>query len=63
MNNSEKLKKLRDGLVLLSRDREVVFSFHETFAMVDDLLEIVDDLIEQNSKILRPGGSGTTPKL
>ena len=52
MNNSEKLKKLRDGLVLLSRDREVVFSFHETFAMVDDLLEIVDDLIDQNSKSL-----------
>jgi len=50
MNNSEKLKKLRDGLVLLSRDREVVFSFHETFAMVDELLEIVDDLIEQDSK-------------
>ena len=50
MNNSEKLKKLREGLVLLSRDREVVFSFHETFDMVDELLEIVDDMIEQDSK-------------
>ena len=50
MNNSEKLKKLREGLVLLSRDREVVFSFHETFEMVDELLEIVDDMIEQDSK-------------
>ena len=50
MNNSEKLKKLREGLVLLSRDREVVFSFHETFAMEDEVLEIVDDLIEQDSK-------------
>ena len=44
MNKSEKLKKIRDGLVLLSREREVVLSFHETFHMVDELLEIVDDL-------------------
>lgn len=50
MNNTEKLKKLREGLVLLSRDREVVFSFHETFAMVDELLEIVDDMIKQDAK-------------
>ena len=50
MNKSEKLKKIRDGLVLLSREREVVLSFHETFHMVDELLEIVDDLIEQESK-------------
>ena len=34
----------------LSREREVVLSFHETFHMVDELLEIVDDLIKQESK-------------
>ena len=50
MNKSEKLKKIREGLVLLSREREVVLSSHETFHMVDELLEIVDDLIEQESK-------------
>jgi|TARA_B100000927_G_scaffold22033_1_gene16764 hypothetical protein len=50
MSNAEKLKKLREGLVLLSREREVVFSFHETFQMVDELLEIVDDLIQQEPK-------------
>jgi len=50
MNNEKKLKKLKAGLLLLSRDREVVFSFHETFAMVDELLEIVDDMIKQDSK-------------
>ena len=50
MNKSEKLKKIRDGLVLLSREREVVLSFHETFHMVDELLDIVDDLIKQESK-------------
>ena len=50
MNKSEKLKKIRDGLVLLSREREVVLSFHETFHMVDELLEIVDGLIEEESK-------------
>ncbi len=49
MSNLDKLKKLKNGLVLLSRDREVVFSFHETFEMVDELLEIVDELIEQES--------------
>ena len=43
MNKSEKLKKIRDGLVMLSREREVVLSFHETFHMVDELLEIVDE--------------------
>ena len=50
MDKAERLKKLREGLVLLSRDREVVFSFHETFDMVDELLEIVDELIQENSK-------------
>ena len=47
MSNQEQLKKLKDGLHLLSRDREVVFSFHETFQLVDELMEIVDDLIEK----------------
>ena len=41
MSNVDQLKKLKEGLVLLSRDREVVFSFHETFKHVDELLEIV----------------------
>ena len=50
MNKYENHKKIREGLVLLSREREVVLSFHETFHMVDELLEIVDDLIEQESK-------------
>ena len=45
MSNVDQLKKLKEGLVLLSRDREVVFSFHETFKHVDELLEIVDDLL------------------
>lgn len=50
MSNQEQLKKLKDGLYLLSRDREVVFSFHETFQLVDELMEIVDDLIEKEAK-------------
>ena len=50
MIKSEMLKKIRDGLVLLSREREVVLSFHETFHMVDELLEIIDDLIKQETK-------------
>jgi len=50
MSNQEQLKKLKDGLQLLSRDREVVFSFHETFQLVDELMEIVDDLIEKEAK-------------
>jgi len=45
MSNVDQLKKLREGLLLLSRHREVVFSFHETFEHVDELLEIVDDLL------------------
>ena len=44
------LKKLKEGLILLSRDREVVFSFHETFQHVDELLEIVDGLLAEESK-------------
>ena len=47
MSNIDKLQELRKGLVLLSKDREVVLSFHETFEMVDELLEIVDELISQ----------------
>lgn len=47
MSNIDKLQELRKGLVLLSKDREVVLSFHETFEMVDELLEIVDELIDQ----------------
>jgi len=50
MSNVDQLKKLKEGLVLLSRDREVVFSFHETFKHVDELLEIVDDLLAKESK-------------
>tara|TARA_B100001996_G_scaffold339616_1_gene292724 strand:- start:1057 stop:1221 length:165 start_codon:yes stop_codon:yes gene_type:complete len=50
MSNVNQLKKLKEGLVLLSRDREVVFSFHETFKHVDELLEIVDDLLAEESK-------------
>ena len=50
MSNQEQLKKLKDGLHLSSRDREVVFSFHETFQLVDELMEIVDDLIEKEAK-------------
>ena len=50
MSNQEQLKKLKDGLHLLSRDREVVFSFHETFQLVDELMGIVDDLIEKEAK-------------
>ena len=49
MSNVDQLKKLKEGLVLLSRDREVVFSFHETFKHVDELLEIVDDLLAKES--------------
>ena len=49
MSNIDKLQELRKGLVLLSKDREVVLSFHETFAMVDELLEIVDELINQEN--------------
>ena len=47
MNNEKKLKKLKAGL-LLSRDREVVYSFHETFDLVDELIEIVDELLEKD---------------
>ena len=47
--NIDQLKKLKEGLLLLSRDREVVFSFHETFKHVDELLEIVDDLLAKES--------------
>ena len=47
MSNVKNLKKLREGLVLLSRDRQVVYSFHETFEMVDEMLELVDQLIEK----------------
>ena len=36
MNKEKKLKKLKAGLLLLSRDREVVYSFHETFDLVDE---------------------------
>ena len=50
MSNLKNLKKLREGLVLLSRDRQVVYSFHETFQLVDELIEIVDDLIEKEAK-------------
>ena len=49
MSNIDKLQELRKGLVLLSKDREVVLSFHETFEMVDELLEIVDELIDQEN--------------
>ena len=49
MSNIDQLKKLKEGLLLLSRDREVVFSFHETFQHVDELLEIVDDLLAKES--------------
>ena len=49
MSNIDQLKKLKEGLLLLSRDREVVFSFHETFQHVDELLEIVDDLLTKES--------------
>ena len=48
MNNKKKLKKLKAGLLLLSRDREVVYSFHETFDLVDELIEIVDELLEKD---------------
>jgi|TARA_A100001011_G_scaffold120604_1_gene127273 hypothetical protein len=48
MNNEKKLKKLKAGLLLLSRDREVVYSFHETFDLVDELIEIVDELLEKD---------------
>ena len=51
MSNLKNLKKLREGLVLLSRDRQVVYSFHETFEMVDEMLELVDQLIEKSLKI------------
>tara|TARA_B100000214_G_scaffold35276_1_gene22262 strand:- start:781 stop:945 length:165 start_codon:yes stop_codon:yes gene_type:complete len=50
MSNADQLKKLKEGLILLSRDREVVFSFHETFQHVDELLEIVDGLLAEESK-------------
>ena len=50
MSNVDQLKKLREGLLLLSRPREVVFSFHETFEHVDELLEIVDDLLAKEPK-------------
>ena len=50
MSNVKNLKKLREGLVLLSRDRQVVYSFHETFEMVDEMLELVDLLIEEEQK-------------
>ena len=48
MNNEKKLKKLKAGLLLLSRDREVVYSFHETFDLVDELIEIVDEMLEKD---------------
>ena len=48
MNKEKKLKKLKAGLLLLSRDREVVYSFHETFDLVDELIEIVGELLEKN---------------
>ena len=48
MNNKKKLKKLKAGLLLLSRDREVVYSFHETFDLVDELIEIVNELLEKD---------------
>ena len=48
MNNEKKLKKLKAGLLLLSRDREVVYSFHETFDLVDELIKIVDELLEKD---------------
>tara|TARA_Y100001980_G_scaffold44664_1_gene23984 strand:- start:2138 stop:2284 length:147 start_codon:yes stop_codon:yes gene_type:complete len=48
MNKEKKLKKLKAGLLLLSRDREVVYSFHETFDLVDELIEIVDELLEKD---------------
>ncbi len=48
MNNEKKLKKLKAGLLLLSRDREVVYSFHETFDLVDELIEIVDELLKKD---------------
>ena len=48
MNNKKKLKKLKAGLLLLSRDREVVYSFHETFDLVDELIEIVDELLKKD---------------
>ena len=50
MSNIDQLKKLKEGLLLLSRDREVVFSFHETFEHVDELLLIVDELLDEESK-------------
>ena len=50
MSNLKNLKKLREGLVLLSRDRQVVYSFHDTFEMVDEMLELVDKLIEEESE-------------
>tara|TARA_B100000963_G_scaffold192044_1_gene167131 strand:- start:7327 stop:7482 length:156 start_codon:yes stop_codon:yes gene_type:complete len=50
MSKLKDLEKLREGLVLLSRDRPVVYSFHETFEMVDEMLELVDQLIEKESK-------------
>jgi hypothetical protein len=49
MSELKKLQELRKGLVLLSRNRKVVYSFHETFEMVDELLDIVDELIEKKS--------------
>ena len=48
MNKEKKLKKLKAGLLLLSRDREVVYSFHETFDLVDELIVIVDELLEKD---------------
>lgn len=50
MSNENRLNKLREGLLLLSRHREVVFSFHETFEHVDELLLIVDELLDEESK-------------
>ena len=50
MSKLKDLEKLREGLVLLSRDRPVVYSFHETFIMFDEMLELVDQLIEKESK-------------
>jgi len=41
MNNEKKLKKLKAGLLLLSRDREVVYSLHQTKNLVDELIDIV----------------------
>jgi len=48
MSNQEQLKKLKDGLHLLSRDREVVYSFHETCDLVDELIENVDELLRKD---------------